>query len=144
MWENRRITILWASTACYRDSFTFFYLCSSWTNCVKYVIRLQKHSMSTDGTGIGGADVTIHAFLRSRLMSDCVWRSNIQFGQTRRHSCQIPISTPNVEVCKSSQEHDWSRASKYHTRLATSLAYKCLSASDVSRRTGLSADSMDQ
>jgi hypothetical protein len=26
MWEPRRLTTLWASTACYRDSFTFFYL----------------------------------------------------------------------------------------------------------------------
>jgi hypothetical protein len=25
MWEPRLLTILWASTACYRDSFTFFY-----------------------------------------------------------------------------------------------------------------------
>jgi hypothetical protein len=24
MWEPRRLTILWASTACYRDSFIFF------------------------------------------------------------------------------------------------------------------------
>jgi hypothetical protein len=24
MWEPRRLTTLWASTACYRDSFTFF------------------------------------------------------------------------------------------------------------------------
>jgi hypothetical protein len=26
MWEPRRLTNLWAFTACYRDSFTFFYL----------------------------------------------------------------------------------------------------------------------
>jgi hypothetical protein len=26
MWEPRRLTTLWASTACYRDSFTFFTL----------------------------------------------------------------------------------------------------------------------
>jgi hypothetical protein len=26
MWESRRLTTLWASTTCYRDSFTFFYL----------------------------------------------------------------------------------------------------------------------
>jgi hypothetical protein len=26
MWEPRRLTTLWASTACYRDSFTFFYV----------------------------------------------------------------------------------------------------------------------
>jgi hypothetical protein len=26
MWEPRRLTTLWASTACYTDSFTFFYL----------------------------------------------------------------------------------------------------------------------
>jgi hypothetical protein len=25
MWEPRRLTILWASAACYRESFTFFY-----------------------------------------------------------------------------------------------------------------------
>jgi hypothetical protein len=25
MWEPRRLTNLWASTACYRDSFTFFF-----------------------------------------------------------------------------------------------------------------------
>jgi hypothetical protein len=25
MWEPRRLTTLWAFTACYRDSFTFFY-----------------------------------------------------------------------------------------------------------------------
>jgi hypothetical protein len=25
MWEPRRLTTLWASTACYRDSFTFFF-----------------------------------------------------------------------------------------------------------------------
>jgi hypothetical protein len=25
-WEPQRLTILWASTACYRDSFTFFYV----------------------------------------------------------------------------------------------------------------------
>jgi hypothetical protein len=24
MWESRRLTTLWASTVCYRDSFTFF------------------------------------------------------------------------------------------------------------------------
>jgi hypothetical protein len=26
MWEPRRLTILWVSTACYRDNFTFFFL----------------------------------------------------------------------------------------------------------------------
>jgi hypothetical protein len=26
MWKPRRLTTLWASTACYRDSFTFFYV----------------------------------------------------------------------------------------------------------------------
>jgi hypothetical protein len=26
MWDPRRLTTLWASTACYRDSFTFYYL----------------------------------------------------------------------------------------------------------------------
>jgi hypothetical protein len=31
MWDPRRLTTLWASTACYRDSFTFFFL--SLTTC---------------------------------------------------------------------------------------------------------------
>jgi hypothetical protein len=26
IWEPRRLTTLWASTACYRDSFAFFYV----------------------------------------------------------------------------------------------------------------------
>jgi hypothetical protein len=26
MWEPRRLTTLWASAACYRDSFTFYFL----------------------------------------------------------------------------------------------------------------------
>jgi hypothetical protein len=29
MWEPRRLTNLWSSTACYRDSFTFFFLPST-------------------------------------------------------------------------------------------------------------------
>jgi hypothetical protein len=34
MWVPRRLTILWASTACYRDSFTFFYFyCYHWYYC---------------------------------------------------------------------------------------------------------------
>jgi hypothetical protein len=37
MWEPRRLTILWASTACYRDSFTFTLfrteVTGSWASC---------------------------------------------------------------------------------------------------------------
>jgi hypothetical protein len=32
MWEPRRLTILWPSTACYRDSFTFLYIADGKTN----------------------------------------------------------------------------------------------------------------
>jgi hypothetical protein len=35
MWEPRRLTTLWASTACYRDSFTF--LPVFWTYAVSYL-----------------------------------------------------------------------------------------------------------
>jgi hypothetical protein len=34
MWEPRRLTTLWASTACYRDSFTFY---------SKGIMRLTNH-----------------------------------------------------------------------------------------------------
>jgi hypothetical protein len=30
MWEPRRLTTLWASTACYRDSFTFYLISNKW------------------------------------------------------------------------------------------------------------------
>jgi hypothetical protein len=32
MWEPRRLTTLWASTACYRDSFTFFFARENFTS----------------------------------------------------------------------------------------------------------------
>jgi hypothetical protein len=35
MWEPRRLTTLWASTACYRDNFTFFLLAMQEYKCVE-------------------------------------------------------------------------------------------------------------
>jgi hypothetical protein len=37
MWEPRRLTTLWASTACYRDSFTFFFYIFYVHSCGKYI-----------------------------------------------------------------------------------------------------------
>jgi hypothetical protein len=37
MWKPRRLTTLWASTACYRDSFTFFK--KRFYNCTKLISR---------------------------------------------------------------------------------------------------------
>jgi hypothetical protein len=37
MWDPRRLTILWASTSCYRDSFTFFYVLCAYMYLNMYV-----------------------------------------------------------------------------------------------------------
>jgi hypothetical protein len=59
MWEPRRLTILWASTACYRDSFTFYtaFLCSLFNNAaivtlhtsVEWIIMSWKGCETSDG-----------------------------------------------------------------------------------------------
>jgi hypothetical protein len=41
MWEPRRLTTLWASTASYRDSFTFF------VSIIKYLPHFNKRDNST-------------------------------------------------------------------------------------------------
>jgi hypothetical protein len=39
MWESRLLTILWAFTACYTDSFTFFTFRHRWENNIKEDVR---------------------------------------------------------------------------------------------------------
>jgi hypothetical protein len=41
MWEPRRLTTLWASKACYRDSFTFFFIQIARLLGVKYLMNEQ-------------------------------------------------------------------------------------------------------
>jgi hypothetical protein len=44
MWEPQHLTTLWASTACYRDTFTFFLkvgLCDLHPVCVVYPVAEQ-------------------------------------------------------------------------------------------------------
>jgi hypothetical protein len=48
MWEPRRLTTLWASTACYRNSFTFYWafrLCPS-----SGTVEAGKHNVLETGT----------------------------------------------------------------------------------------------
>jgi hypothetical protein len=44
MWEHRRLTTLWAFTACYRDTFTFTFLPGAITPEVKRQRREADHS----------------------------------------------------------------------------------------------------
>jgi hypothetical protein len=43
MWEFRRLTTVWASTACYRDSFTFFTLLHLWFKPSKNTSTCNLH-----------------------------------------------------------------------------------------------------
>jgi hypothetical protein len=47
MWEPRRLTILWASMICYRDSFTFN-TCDKNINICEISNRLQSRPFVTD------------------------------------------------------------------------------------------------
>jgi hypothetical protein len=73
MWQPQRLTTLWAFTACYRDSFTFFY-------CV-YEISLF-YSVTT----IGRLDTPYDQF-HNRHMQDTTL---LQGTQTRRKRSHIP------------------------------------------------------
>jgi hypothetical protein len=43
MWEPRRLTALWASTACYRDSFTLFFLrLNNKTLCLYLILKSKR------------------------------------------------------------------------------------------------------
>jgi hypothetical protein len=54
MWEPQHLTTLWASTACYRDNFTFyfFFYCHLYPDDVKvsYFLCLTKISLSVSLT----------------------------------------------------------------------------------------------
>jgi hypothetical protein len=41
MWDPRRLTTLWASTACYRDSFTYCYVGMYFT-CLSWAVVLKR------------------------------------------------------------------------------------------------------
>jgi hypothetical protein len=47
MWEPRRLTTLWAFTACYRDSFAFCFYLNKVNITVKRVTCTQKEPSST-------------------------------------------------------------------------------------------------
>jgi hypothetical protein len=56
MWEPQRLSTLWASTACYRDSFTFTFTlytrgCRNW--------RFSSCYLQTDGMNLAGAYLEI-------------------------------------------------------------------------------------
>jgi hypothetical protein len=61
MWEPRRLTTLWAFTACYRDSFTFF-------NLTEGRIRDNGISIATSYE-LDDRGVTIWVPMRSRIFS---------------------------------------------------------------------------
>jgi hypothetical protein len=77
MWEPRRVTTLWAFTACYRDSFTFFF------NSCKGVLWISNHE--------------------SVLCVQCRWRY-IKPSPHAMHAVQTSnIKHPSVIICNSRQ-----------------------------------------
>jgi hypothetical protein len=60
MWEPRRLTTLWASKACYGDSFTFFFLFALHVLALFLdhpSIRLQSRAIIRAAAGICGGDL---------------------------------------------------------------------------------------
>jgi hypothetical protein len=64
VWEPRRLTTLWASTACYRDSFTFLLLLT----VVKVNIRVM---VSIRWRFINGEHVVFCGFMNPDLIPFC-------------------------------------------------------------------------
>jgi hypothetical protein len=58
MWEPRRLTTLWAFTACYRDSFTFFFLLQrhSYTDSYTRVSVSMTSVLASNGSCMGLLD----------------------------------------------------------------------------------------
>jgi hypothetical protein len=42
MWKPRRFTVLWVSTACYLDSFTFFHLFLLLVKCLRLMLSTSR------------------------------------------------------------------------------------------------------
>jgi hypothetical protein len=70
MWEPRRLTTLWASTACHRDSFTFTFLVVVVVDTFEDVFRSAVHffreTMARDGNFV----MYLSGFLANILLVD--------------------------------------------------------------------------
>jgi hypothetical protein len=67
MWEPRRLTALWASTACYRDSFTFLPFGLHTEIVVKSLTKeifFMSHTYGLDDRGVG-----VRVLVGSRIFS---------------------------------------------------------------------------
>jgi hypothetical protein len=51
MWQPRRLRTLWASTVCYRDSFTFLLLLYYWKVLLRWVETSEFSLNSSDNNG---------------------------------------------------------------------------------------------
>jgi hypothetical protein len=79
MWESRRFATLWASTACYRDGFTFFFtflislglLHQQSKNICENTAR--KHCMEWSLKFLWGATLSFASQITSELMDDAVY-----------------------------------------------------------------------
>jgi hypothetical protein len=52
MWEPRRLTTLWASKACYKDSFTLFFTCAVESGHEIWKMKCQKSLYKSDSLKI--------------------------------------------------------------------------------------------
>jgi hypothetical protein len=108
MWEPRRLTTLWASTSCYRDSFTFFIELTSVSSCGKHwnVLTRQKtdlhHSSFVVARDVGGQ--TELFWLNGSVES--VIRGKVDFK--RRTS--IVICCDTVPICAHSSRYNVSKS----------------------------------
>jgi hypothetical protein len=84
MWEPRRLTTLWAFTACYSESFTFFqdYVVLKRNGCLLWChIQAERDKAQTRIR-----TTEFRAFVKPRLHHVDVTRKNCLFGHIERES----------------------------------------------------------
>jgi transposase len=82
-WKPRRLTILWVSTACYRDSFTFF--------LQTFIIKLEN---CLELKGINNTLYTIGTSLcSSKLKPRCYYDRNCHYKRLQKTVCSSLLSS---------------------------------------------------
>jgi hypothetical protein len=93
MWEPRRLTNLWASTACYRDSFIFLLVCTYPVNpfftSYLFLVTWGEVRLSPLGTS-----VTISPIVPASDDDECQAVGGMRIGRGNRITCRKPASVP--------------------------------------------------
>jgi hypothetical protein len=85
MWEPRCLTTIRAFTACYRESFTFFYLLPFWIfSCNNFSLEKQEDKLTFERTAKDEITVKRYVFLTAKGARGSVigWGTMLQAGRS--------------------------------------------------------------